>query len=227
MAIFKFNNMKIKPSALKIWTTLVDTPIHAREGYAEDQIRYRMFICLQLGEFKSSLTLCNTIIKLTSYTLALLLERTCTLVGCKESDFDLSVASDSFPHWVSSELYVPYYLTKQLCHRINSTKLLMTLFDRTDIPTTEIIHYNIDGNVTGFLGLTAYSLYNNKDINLMDWITISYDKEPILVANQIDITSCIFSELLASIEVSDSFITPENAKTTIPYFKLKDIDASQ
>lgn len=228
MAIFKFTSEK--PSALKIWTTLIDTPIHPREGYTEDQIRYRMFICLQLTSgFKIMVAYCNAIIDSDKYDLKGLLSDSCTLASCTESDFsDLEVESDAFPHWVSSELYIPYYLTKMLCHKLNSTKLLMQLFDRTELPIEEISHWNIDHMPQDFPGLTAYKLYNCMHMDeMLPYVTISYDRDPIVITENIDISNTIRQQLMNSISVSDNYIIPKNAKTTIPYFKLKDSDAPQ
>ena len=225
MPIFKFTSEK--PSALKIWTTLIDTPIHPREGYTEDQIRYRMFVWLQLtSDFKTVVGLCNNIIDSPTVLLIALLNGSYAAADCKESDFsDLSVLSEAFPHWISSELYVPYYLTKMLCHNLNSFDLLLSLFDRTALLTEELDHWNIDNSDSS--GLTAYKLLALPSTPVMDWITISYDRTPKPISSRQDIRDCILGELLDSIEVSDNFIIPEGAKTTIPYFILKASDASQ
>lgn len=230
MSIFKFHSGDTKPSALKIWTTLIDTPIHPREGYTEDQIRYRMFIRLQLAsEFKLAVLMVNGIIDSGKAPLEPLLSATRAITSCQESDFSyLSVLSRSFPDWVSSELYTPYYLTKMLCHKLNSTKLLMRLFDRTELPIEEISHWNIDHMPQDFPGLTAYKLYNSMHMDeMLPYITISYDRTPHIIYDKHSISSYIRYQLMQSIEVSDNHIVPENAKTTIPYFILKASDASQ
>lgn len=227
MLIFRFHSGDTKPSALKIWTTLIDTPIHPREGFTEDQIRYRMFIYLQLtSKFKIAVRYCNDVIGNPKAALASILLSSTPLASCKESDFsDLSVLSPSFPHWVSPELYTPYYLTKMLCMKLRDESLLQTLFDRTALLSEESKHIMVDyGDVPG---LTAYKLFNSDQMDeMLPYITISYDRTPRPVMSKTEMHLSIRDQLMQSIEVSDNFIIPENAKTTIPYFILRTPDAS-
>lgn len=227
MSIFKFTTTK--PSASKIWTTLMETTIAPREGYSVEQIKYRMFIMLQLAEdFKTAVSYCNRVIS-TPMPITELLTTTCRMTAADESDFtDLSVSSETFPHWVEPELYTPYYLTKQLCIKQSDDKLLFSLFDRSTLQPGETAHIVTDRNEAP--GLTAYKLYNSTTTTpAMDWINISYNQNPLQVSSKDELKMHIRGELLDALEHSDNFIIPDGSKITIPYFILDKgtSDASQ
>ena len=104
---------------------------------------------------------------------------------------------------------------------INKYNLNYSLFiEDTDI-TCKFINKDLENKIIEAILNRLNITYNNSNINLMDWITISYNREPYVVYGIENIRGEIVCQLLYSIEASDNFIIPENAKTTIPYFKLK------
>ena len=219
MPILKFT--KEKPSAIKVWNAITSANIAPREGHTKESIEYCIFLVLQLSEdFRGVLLDCNKVIDTPTASLDSILKYAITVTGCSVATLrDLRILSHDYPSWLDEELYVPYYFTKEVCHKNSSTTLLATAFDREELSLVETEHYVVDSGSSA--GLTAYKIYNNTAANtLLKYITISYDRSPTYVSTNEDLLTSIKHSLVESTKVSTNNIIPEGAKTTIPYFKV-------
>lgn len=229
MSIFKF--VTTKPTAISIWTILSNIAIAPREGYSTSNIKYRMFIHLQLhSSFKKAVRDCNTIIDDDKASLHDILTYTRVLALCQEKDFlNLEVKSDKFPNFISSDLYEPYHLTKMLCLRLSNYSFMSTLFDRTSMLNDELTLMRLDSKVDSIKDLTIYRLYNysNIDLEVLQWINIAYSKIPTIIDKNLTETEAkntilyyIKNTLETYILKSGTNMISKDNKLTIPYFKL-------
>lgn len=196
MKLFTFATEK--PSASIIWNTLLDSDIPASDGLTVLQIKYLIFYAFQnVQDFVLVKTNINN--KLDAIPVPGL---------WSGLGLDLSVVRGLitdipgyFPHWVSDDLYIPYYITKQLPNPG------MNIFDTRVITTAERRHIDIDESPTTTSSLTAYSYWRYAyDPMLVCYIdpTLSY----VDISSRMDMERQLKSQLhSAFIEAEDHIIT--------------------
>jgi len=226
--LFQFTT--VKPPAVTIWETLSNHEIESVGGYTVDQIRFYMYVVLQLRtDFKSAKELCNNY----SSKVAELHIAMKDLLGLNtNTSAAIKLPPVGFTNWVVSELYIPYYMFKQLNMR-SSDPLWLTLFDRTDsnqISTAELDHIIADNSVIAKY-ITSYKLWliGNDIISdkYSDIFAIQDDFTPELVSASVDILFSLSEYMYDHLEDSDNHIFDYSRKIVIKPFKIGVSDAPQ
>ena len=223
-----FQFATVAPSAEVIWNTLSDHDITAVAGYTVDEIRFYMFIVLQLRtDFKSAKELCNNYAsRVNELHVA---TRDLLDLPTAQSSTSLRVPPADLPQRVHPELYVPYYTLKQLGD-INAG-LWNTLFNRTgNYKREEAAHLVADLKPISE-SITAYKLwYYGKDIltkKYSDIFKIDNELDPKLVVTKVEVLININASIYDYLEESDSHIFDYSNKIVIRPFILGVPDAPQ
>jgi hypothetical protein len=148
-----------------------------------------------------------------------------------QSITSLRIPPKDLPQWVQPELYVPYYMLKQLGD-INA-ELWNTLFNRTEYYSDEEVEHLVEDLKPISESITAYKLwYYGNDI-----ITEKYSDIFLIVNTDNYIPNTIHSSMELITELikymydelidSDSHIYYYSTKISIPPFILGGLDASQ
>ena len=221
--LFQFTT--VKPSAEVIWNTLSNHDISATSGYTVDEIRFYMFVVLQLRtDFKSAKELCNNYESRT----AELSVATKDLLDLSELRTALRVPPADLPLWVDHMLYTPYYMLKQLGDVKGG--LWGKLFDRETTAEMEDAHLLADLLPISD-SITAYKLwhYGNDIIyeKYSDIFLIDKSLAPRYTVDKLHIEMYLKEDMYDQITDSDSHIYDYSYKIIIPQFTLGDPDASQ
>ncbi len=226
--LFQFTTAK--PSASVIWANLSNHEIEAVGGYTADQIRFYMFVVLQLRtDFKSAKELCNNYTsRVNELHVAL---RNLLNLPTAQSSSSFKFPPVGFTDWVEPELYAPYYMLKQL--GVIKAKLWKTLFDRELYASdNEILHLHVDLKPLS-KSITAYKLwYYGNDI-----ITEKYSDifevvntdgyMPIPIYGKVELISELNKYMYDYLTDSDSHIYDYSHKLSISSFTLGVSDAPQ
>jgi hypothetical protein len=225
-----FNFTTIKPSAEVIWNTLSTQDISATSGYTADQLKFYMYVVLQLRtDFKSAKELCN------NYE-----SRTSELHVAMRDLLDLNTNTSSavklppvgFTDWVEPELYTPYYMFKQLGIKPTNT-LWFTLFGR--VGQSEVTHQELESlwSDTDPISesITAYKLwyYGNDIIHEAYSKIFSIDNglSPNVVLDRIELMRSLVDLVYDYLDNSESHIFDYSSAIVIRPFKLGVSDAPQ
>jgi hypothetical protein len=220
--LFQFTT--VAPSAEVIWDTLSNQNIIAVAGYTTNEIRFYMFIVLQLHtDFKSAKELCNNYESRVNE----LHVTTRDLLGLPkgQSSVSLRVPPADLPQWVQPELYAPYYMLKQLGD-INA-ELWNTLFNRTGYYSDEEVEHLVEDLKPISESITAYKLwYYGSDIiteKYSDIFTIDNSLSANIIQSKLELIKSL-NELTYDYldNVSDSHTFYYSNTIVIRPFSLKD-----
>lgn len=224
--LFQFTT--VKPNAEVIWNTLsTHDDIVATTGYTVDEIKFYMFVVLQLRtDFKSAKELCNNYesrtAELKTAMVALL------SLPTDQSFIHLRVPPADLPVWVDPTMYIPYYMLKQLGD-IN-IEVLARLFNRGSMSNEEMSHITADKDTLDN-SITAYKLWyygnNISTEKYSDIFSIIEVLDPRLVFTQADILIDLNRSMYDYLVDSSSHIYDYSHKILIPPFTLGVTDASQ
>ena len=223
--LFKFTT--VRPNAATIWGTLSTHEIEPVAGLTVDQIRFMMFVVLQLEtHFKLAKDLCNDYHNRTTdlhgtYRVLLNLEDESTPVT------HLKVPPAGLPDWVGPELYTPYYMLKQLGDL--KIELWRNLFDRTVISTEETDMHLID-LLPISKSITAYKLwYYGNDViteKYSDIFRLYPQNDPITIHSSAELQHYLIARMHDYLR-EDNPIFDYTTIIAIPPFKLGVSDAPQ
>jgi hypothetical protein len=220
--LFQFTT--VKPSAEVIWNTLSTHEIEPSEGYTDFHKRFVYYCVLQLHQdFKQAKSLVNT-------------QNMTTIIGNlqrlgldTEYITSIKVPPADLPQWVHPELYIPYYMLKQLSIS-HESEIWETLFDLSAIQGAHIHMLRVDNDLISE-SITAYKLwYYGNDIiaeKYPDIFAIDNSLDPRLVFNQADILIDLNRSMYDHLTDSSSRIYDYSHKISIPPFTLGVSDASQ
>jgi hypothetical protein len=184
--LFQFTT--VKPNAEVIWNTLSSHDISATAGYTVDEIRFYMFVVLQLRtDFKSAKELCNNYESRTAELKTAVVDL--FNLNTEQSLRHTRVPPADLPLWVEHMLYIPYYMLKQLGD-INAG-LWNTLFDRTGNYSGEEAEHLVADLKPISDSITAYKLwYYGNDIiseKYSDIFLIDEDLSPNTVHGKVEL----------------------------------------
>jgi hypothetical protein len=224
-----FQFATVAPSAEVIWNTLSDHDITTVTGYTINDIRFYMFLILKLhNDFKVAKELCNNymarIHELPITTRSLLSIPTEKIIT------GLQIPPADLPQWTKPELYIPYYMLKQLFIP-HTSEVWYTLFN-IEYPNSHAYSIMVDNEPISEY-ITAYKLwYYGNDIitekysDIFEIVNIdSYI--PITIHNSIELITELIKYMYDELIDSDSNIYDYSHKISIPPFILGDLDASQ
>lgn len=204
MKLFTFATTK--PPAATIWKTLMEADIQPSDGLSVMHIRYLIFHYFRTADsFVSAKNHINSILSAPQIPGSW---ANCNIVL---SDLRKVITDipDHLPNWVGDNLYVPYYMAKQLGH---SRK-----FDRETITDIEDTHLDIDANDDD-PRYTAYSIWRYCP-EMMQFFQIDMSLSPITVADRDHLIAILRSEIDTKLKDNDGIISVED-KITIPPFTL-------
>jgi hypothetical protein len=223
--LFQFTT--VKPTAEAIWNTLCQHDISATAGYTVDEIRFYMFVVLQLRtDFKSAKELCNNYESRTAELKTAMVD----LLNLDEEQSTkyLRPPQADLPLWVDHMLYIPYYMLKQL--GAVKADLWGKLFDREITNIVEAEHLVVDLQPISE-SITAYKLwYYGNDIIAEKYSNIfEVDNTCIhlTIYSKVELITVLNEYVLEQITDSDSHIYDYSYKISIPQFTLGVSDASQ
>jgi hypothetical protein len=225
--LFQFTT--VRPNAEVIWSTLFNHHITATAGHTVDELRFYMFVVLQLREdFKSAKELCNNY-ESRAHELKIAMVDLLNL-DTEQSTKHLRVPPADLPLWVDLDhmLYIPYYMLKQL--GLVRIDLWRRLFDRETVTEMESDHL-----VTDLLpiseSITAYKLwYYGNDIiaeKYSDIFEVDNTCIHLTIYSKVELITVLNEYVLEQITDSDSHIYDYSYKISIPQFTLGVSDASQ
>jgi len=226
--LFQFTT--VRPNATTIWETLSKHEIESVGGYTTDQIRFYMYVVLQLRtDFKSAKELCN------NYS-----SRVSELHVAMRDLLDLHTNTSSaiklppvgFTDWVESELYTPYYMFKQLNIKPTNT-LWFTLFGR--VGQSELTHQELEALWADTApiseSITAYKLwhYGNDIIadKYSDIFLIDKNLPHNTIYSMADLHISLNSSVYDHFDIVDDNIYDYSYRITIPPFKIGVSNAPQ
>jgi hypothetical protein len=225
MEMFKFQT--VKPSVVVIWSTLFNHHITATAGHTVDELRFYMFVVLQLRtDFKSAKELCNNY----ESRPAELKTAVVDLLNLDEEQSTkyLRPPQADLPLWVDHMLYIPYYMLKQL--GAVKAYLWTRLFDRETTTEMEDDHLVADLKPISE-SITAYKLwYYGNDIiaeKYSDIFAIHDNFVPEMVTSQLDVRRSLGKYMYDYIEDSDNHIFDYSRRISIKPFTLGVSDAPQ
>jgi hypothetical protein len=223
--LFQFTT--VKPNAATIWGTLCHHDITATSGYTVDEIRFYMFVVLQLREdFKAAKELCNNYESRTT-ELYVAVKDLLVLPSAQPAS-PLRVPPADLPLWVDHMLYIPYYMMKQL--GAVKADLWGKLFDRET--ATEMEENHLVGDLRPISkSITAYKLwYYGNDIiaeKYSDIFAIHDNFVPEMVTSQLDVRRSLGKYMYDYLEDSDNHIFDYSRRISIKPFTLGGSDAPQ
>lgn len=204
MKLFTFATTKPPPAT--IWKTLMESDIKPSDGLSVMQIRYLIFNFLQTADsFVTAKDYINSILSTPQQPGAWARGN----IPLSELRKVITDIPDHFPNWVGDDLYVPYYIAKQLGHVVR--------FDRETITDLEHEHLRIDLD-EGESRYTAYSLWLYEP-DLMQFFKIDMSLSPITVADRDHLVAILRSEIDTKLKDNDGIISVTD-KITIPPFVL-------
>lgn len=205
MKLFTFATTK--PPAATIWKTLMESDIQPSDGLSVMQIRYLIFHYFQeSSDFEAVKAIIN--VKL-SYSQKPGVWNDCRVVL---SDLRKVITDipDHFPSWVGDDLYVPYYMAKQLGHSVQ--------WDMRAIDDIEHLHLSVDADDND-IRYTAYKLWRFAP-NLLQFFSIDMSLSPITVADRDHLVAILRAEIDSTLASNHDHIIRIADKITIPPFVL-------
>lgn len=218
--LFKFTTEK--PSAIAIWQTLASADIPPSEGYAGFQIRFIYYCIFQLHtDFKMAKASINK----STGTITSLDNLAKELLGVANDTTNLLYPPADLPSWVAPELYIPYYLFKQLRLPVTSD-LWIRLFDRTVEQHTKAEAAHIIADLQPITeSITQYKLwYYGTDIiheKYSDIFFIDTDLSPNVIHSKDELIHSLLKSIISI------FTFDYSEKVIIRPFQLKVTDAPQ
>jgi len=223
MKLFQFATTK--PPAHTIWETLEKTDISAEEGFTDLQIKFMMFIILQLrSDFKAAKQSIN------NYTTVSQLQIAVTdIMSIATTPISHIIAPpEHFPLWVHPNLYTPYYMLKQLAIP-SISPLWLTLFDREELKINEQNNLSVDMLVEA-LPTTLYKLWNTTLKPVMSHYSTIFCIDATLpvhyVSNKEDIVFFLNNVVKQYLSSNIGEVFDGTTKINISEFKLGASDAS-
>jgi hypothetical protein len=221
-----FQFITVAPSAEVIWNTLYDQDIIPVGGYTTEEIRFYMFIVLTLRtNFKAAKELCNSYeSRVNELHIA---TRDLIDLPIGQSSRSLRIPPADLPQWVQSELYVPYYMLKQL--NIPHTSEVWYKLFKTEYPDSHVYAIRED-NIPISESITLYKLwYYGNDIiteKYNDIFKIDNKLDYKCISTKEEIVKLLDEYLYNDLVNSQTLIYDYSYKITIPPFILGASDAS-